>query len=154
MVARAQSSSARGRRSAHPPGARVVPLREVLSALTPARNPGVYVYCSLPASLEPAAVPAVAWVREAEGTTVILEESDARALGLAPHFRAAWITLTVQSALDLVGLTAEVAVALTEAGISCNVVAGLHHDHLFVPVEKADRALDVLARLSKNSRFP
>ena len=82
--------------------------------------------------------------------TVILEESDAVRLGLAPHFRAAWITLTVDSALDLVGLTAAVATALTKADISCNVVAGLHHDHLFVPVDKADAALEVLRRLSKN----
>ncbi|MEY2817195.1 MAG: hypothetical protein RL275_658, partial [Chloroflexota bacterium] len=51
--------------------------------------------------------------------------------------------------LEAVGLTAAVSKALTEANISCNVVAAYYHDHLFVPVKDADRAMDVLLSLSK-----
>ena len=59
-----------------------------------------------------------------------------------PAFRR--ITLGVQSSLEAVGLTAAVAGALTAVGISANVVAAFHHDHVFVP---AERAADAMARL-------
>lgn len=83
--------------------------------------------------------------------TVIVEESVAIAHGLQPLFRAAWITLTVSSDLAAVGLTAAVARALTDAGISCNVVAAAHHDHLFVPVERAGDAIAALRGLQAES---
>jgi len=78
---------------------------------------------------------------------VILPEADARALGWPILFSAAWITLTVHSDLQSVGLTAAVSAALAEAQISCNVVAGVHHDHLFVPVARGEEAVAVLKRL-------
>lgn len=62
-------------------------------------------------------------------------------------FRAAWITLTVHSDLSAVGLTAAVAGALAQANISCNVIAGAYHDHLFVPFESAAQAMEILRRL-------
>lgn len=125
----------------------VADLATLLRTMRPVRHPGVYVYCAAPPGLDLAALPAVAWVREAEGATVILEAGAAIAAGLAPAFRAAWITLTVHSDLAAVGLTAAVARALADAGIACNVVAGLRHDHLFVPVDRAESALAVLATL-------
>lgn len=64
---------------------------------------------------------------------------------------AAWITLRVHSALDAVGLTAAVSLALTDAGLSCNVVAGFHHDHVFVPYDRAAQAVDVLKALAAES---
>jgi hypothetical protein len=91
---------------------------------------------------------AVAFVAEDEGLSVVLEQADADARGLSYHFVAAWITLTVHSDLAAVGLTAAVSAALTEVGISANVIAGHHHDHLLVPVERSDEALAVLGRLS------
>ena len=53
------------------------------------------------------------------------------------------------SALDAVGLTAAVSRALADAGLSCNVLAGLHHDHLLVPAGRAEEALAVLRELSR-----
>ncbi len=58
----------------------------------------------------------------------------------------------MHSSLEAVGLTAAVSAALTEAKISCNVLAGFHHDHLLVPVADAERALEVLHELSAGSR--
>ena len=49
--------------------------------------------------------------------------------------------LSVNSSLDAVGLTAAVATKLSFYGISANVVAAYYHDHIFVPSEKADKAL-------------
>ncbi|MEO0464348.1 MAG: ACT domain-containing protein [Pseudomonadota bacterium] len=62
------------------------------------------------------------------------------------------ITLMVHSALEGVGLTAAVSSALAEAGLACNMVAGYHHDHLFVPWERREAALAVLEQLSLDAR--
>ena len=66
-------------------------------------------------------------------------------------FRSAWITLAVHSDLAAVGLTAAFARALGDAGVSCNVIAGVHHDHLFVPVDRAADALAALHALQARS---
>lgn len=87
---------------------------------------------------------AFALIREDEGTTAIVP---------GPGGDFARITLTVHSALDGVGLTSAVAGALAERGIACNVVAGFHHDHLFVPWERRHEALAALADLSRDAAF-
>ena len=64
----------------------------------------------------------------------------------------AQITLAVDSSLEAVGLTAAVAKALGDAGIPCNVVAAMHHDHLFVPWAQRDAAMTALHTLSAAHR--
>ncbi|MCL9983757.1 MAG: ACT domain-containing protein [Erythrobacter sp.] len=89
------------------------------------------------------AADAFAVIREDEGTTAIVAgERAGMAFGR--------ITLMVHSALEGVGLTAAVSGALAQAGIACNVVAGYHHDHLFVPWERRDEALELLQRLAQS----
>jgi len=125
----------------------ITDLDVLLREMRPDLRPGDYVYCTVPND------PAGSWLslsplgffREDEGLTLILERTVADNVGLAygPVMRC--ITLTVHSALEAVGLTAAVAAALTRHGISANVVAAYHHDHIFVPVKDAERALDALA---------
>lgn len=124
-------------------------LAELLASLQPTLNPGVYVFASVTPSVDLGALQPVATFWEAEGLTLIVEEQRARSFNLSPLFRAAWITLTVHSDLQAVGLTAAVAAALTEARISCNVVAAACHDHIFVPAESAGEALEVLRQLQQ-----
>lgn len=126
-------------------------LHTLLAALRPVTREGDYVYALWPDG-KPLAGHIAAAVREAEGLTVVLPRTDADTLGLKYDFVAAWITLQVHSSLEAVGLTAAVSAALTEAKISCNVLAGFHHDHLLVPVADAERALEVLHELSAGSR--
>ena len=95
----------------------------------------------------PAGVVVAATIVEDEGTTSVLSVADAERLGVRPEFVAAWLTVKVHSALDAVGLTAALASALAAEDIACNVLAGYHHDHLLVPIEKADRAIAVLEEL-------
>ncbi len=116
-------------------------LQRLLVRAQPERRPGEFVFVSVDTQTA-RGLTAHATVRESEGLTLVItrEEADAEAL----HFVAAWITLTVHSALDAVGLTAAVARKLANAGISCNVIAGFFHDHLLVPVERADEALTIL----------
>ena len=58
------------------------------------------------------------------------------------------ITLRVESELEDVGLTAAFSDALARCNISCNVIPGLHHDHLFVPINVTEEAIKVLMELA------
>ncbi len=122
-------------------------LAALLRNLDPVLNDGVYVFSTAPPGMALGRLSPVATFRKAEGVTVIVAEAEADAAELPVLFRAAWIELRVQSDLASVGLTAAVARALAEAGISCNVVAAAHHDHRFVPADRADDALHQLRAL-------
>ncbi|KRE77326.1 N-acetyltransferase [Arthrobacter sp. Soil763] len=126
-------------------------LNTLLAAMRPTIREGEYVYAVWPEG-KPLAGHVAAAVRESEGLTVVLPRADADALGLHYDYVAAWITLQVHSALEAIGLTAAVSAALAEAKISCNVLAGFHHDHLLVPVADAARAVEALHELSDRSR--
>ncbi|SDP34886.1 Dihydrofolate reductase [Nakamurella panacisegetis] len=124
----------------------VTDLTELLGALEPELHPGEYLYCSVedvPLGIDP-----VVMVAESEGTTLVLPREQADQFGIAGVFPCAWITLKVPSALEAVGLTAAISTALTRDGISCNVIAGYHHDHLFVPADRAHDTLNALAALA------
>lgn len=123
-------------------------LETLLESMRPVVREGDYVYALWPHG-KPLEGDIEAAVREAEGLTVVLRRGEADRLGLNYDFVAAWITLQIHSALEAVGLTAAVSSALTHAGISCNVLAGFHHDHLLVPAAEAGRALDVLHLLGR-----
>jgi hypothetical protein len=115
--------------------------------MEPVLNPGIFVFTSLQDEAEIEASTIIASIREPEGLSVVMREADAQERGLPILFRAAWITLTVTSDLAAVGLTAAFASALGTAGISCNVVAGAYHDHIFVPVDSVERAMLALRKL-------
>jgi uncharacterized protein len=107
--------------------------------LDPIRRPGEFVF-----AVAGEDVAAEATVREDEGLTVVVPRERADALGLEYDFVAAWITLRLHSELEAVGLTAAFSRALAGAGIGCNVLAGFHHDHLLVPADRADEAIELL----------
>ena len=107
-------------------------LATLLRSMSPQLNDGEYVFCSLPDRSLLQDCEVLGSFREREGLTVILPRQQAERLGLGFDYVAAWITLNVHSALEAVGLTAAFAGALGKAGISCNVIAGYYHDHLFV----------------------
>ena len=124
-----------------------MPIRDLatlLATMSPELRPGTWAWCALPDATPLDGVEPIATMREDEGLSVVVAENAALARGWPVAFRAAWITLRVRSDLAAVGLTAAVARTLADAGIACNVIAGVHHDHLFVPHE---RAVDALAAL-------
>ncbi len=130
----------------------VTDLDELLATMEPALVAGRFVYASVPVS-EIAAHLArgpIGLFREEEGVTLILPAEAAEGLSASAPMRM--ITLTVHSSLEAVGLTAAFATALTKAGISANVVAAFHHDHIFVPERDAERALETLRALSRTAR--
>ena len=122
-------------------------LGRLLAGMAPAlrgRDWGYAVADAVPAGLSPFAT-----VAEDEGLTLIAPMAALQAAGLAVQGPMARITLCVHSSLAAVGLTAAVSGALAAQGISANMVAGFHHDHIFLPAADADRAMDVLAGLAR-----
>jgi hypothetical protein len=116
------------------------PWRDIAPELS--AEPYVFAAGEPPAGVSPFAV-----IREDEGVTLILTRADADRAGLAYGYVAARITLRVGSALTDVGLTAVFSRILADAGISCNVIAGLAHDHLFVDWEQGEQARALLSDL-------
>jgi hypothetical protein len=91
---------------------------------------------------------ALASFREKEGMTLVIPRMKATEVqhSSGPMAR---ITLAVHSSLEAVGLTAAVSRTLANDGISANMIAAYHHDHVFVPLALADRAMNCLHGLSR-----
>ncbi|WP_422038344.1 ACT domain-containing protein [Roseibium sp.] len=128
-------------------------LHTLIAQMRPMLDPEPYVFCTFANRTFQDLVDygAIGLFAETEGTTAILPVERARELGLADAEWFRRITLTVHSSLEAVGLTAAIAAALTKEGISANVVAAYFHDHVFVPADRADDALDALRNLAQNS---
>ena len=126
-----------------------VDLLSLIKGMKPEKNNGEYVYCLVSSKETAAALDPLCIFIEKEGVTVILPKEKADVLNMPYTTTLAWITLTIHSSLEAVGLTAAVSKSLTETNISCNVVAAFHHDHIFVPVKDSERAMNVLQKLSE-----
>lgn len=124
-------------------------LAVLLKSMQPAHVPGDYVFCTIADPGKIATSEIVLLFREKESHTVIIKKELADELKLNYSFIAAWISLTVHSSLEAVGLTAAFSSALSREGISCNVVAGFYHDHLFVHKKDVHKAMEILNRMGK-----
>ena len=117
-------------------------LASMLRSLDPQLRPGRFVFTTVDAV--PDEVDCIATVTEDEGVTLVVAQDQADRAGLRYDYVAAMITLRVRSDLASVGLTAAVASTLATAGVSCNVIAGHFHDHLFVPFDRGEEAVELL----------
>jgi hypothetical protein len=124
-------------------------LNKLLVLLQPSLLPGDFVFCTAAnlqygdlAELQP-----IASYQEEEGLTLVVDKQAADDAGLAYDSVFNCITLLVHSSLGAVGLTAAVSGKLAANGISANIIAAYHHDHVFVPKEKAQMALQILTEL-------
>ncbi|MER8917411.1 ACT domain-containing protein [Mesorhizobium sp. M0761] len=125
-------------------------LKKLLAAMTPELLPGVHVFATLvPGAPVPETLNPVMLFREKEGTTLILPED--QAAGLQSAFRCRMITLNVHSSLEAVGFLAAITARLAAAGMGVNPVSAFYHDHLFVPAERAEEAMELLRQLAKDS---
>lgn len=108
----------------------------------------VYVFCSFPDFTLPDGLATFCTVRELEGLTAVIEQSDAHRLCLPYTYESRLITLTVRSSPEVVGFIAVISRELAQAGIPCNAIAGYCHDHIFVPVERAEESMTVLKAIA------
>ncbi len=123
-------------------------LKALLKTLSPKLIDGAYVFCTITGSMIIDQADIVGSFKEREGLTIILAKELADKYDLSYPYITAWITLTVHSSLEAVGLTAAFSTALADQGISCNVIAAYYHDHIFVAQKDAAKAMKVLERLS------
>jgi len=128
----------------------VIELKTLLKDMHPDLSDIEYVFCTVESisfgaisELEP-----VCTFKEDEGITLVLEKNRAIAADLKFSEVFKQITLQVHSSLEAVGLTATVSTTLAEKGISTNVIAAYYHDHIFVPSNKAEKAMIALKSLS------
>jgi len=126
-------------------------LNELLRSLQPERIPGAYAFVSVPDREALGTADVIATIREPEGLSAVIAESDAARLTLPILFRAAWITLTVQSDLQAVRLTAARPPPRGNARTPLQLLGPAWHDHLFVPLERVDEAMRALQRLQRDT---
>ena len=120
----------------------------MLASLDVQRRPGMFTFVAVEVPTPGLLAAAHGMVKEGTSTTLVLPVESARRAGLPVVVEMAWLSLTVRSSLEAVGLTAAFSKKLSDVGIACNVLAGYHHDHLLVPV---DRVEDAIAALSVSS---
>ena len=124
-------------------------LSTLISAMDPVLSESEYAFCSVePGQYEFLKELCLMQFRETEGITYIIPREDAERELIHYTYPCRLITLNVHSSLEAVGFLAEITKYLALAGISVNAVSAFHHDHLFVPTDKADLALTILSALA------
>lgn len=123
-------------------------LEELIRSMRPVLHGDTYVFATVSIEFDSAALEPQMQFNEAEGCTLIVEQHRADSTGLSYEFPCKMITLNIHSSLDAVGFLARITTRLASLGMGVNPVSGFYHDHLFVPVDRAEDAMDALRGLS------
>ena len=124
-------------------------LAKLLASMKPVLRSGEFVFITVePDKSGALAEPGIGRFLEEEGLTVILPRLAADQAHCRYELPFRMITLTVHSSLAAVGFLAAITARLAQAQISVNPVSAYYHDHLFVPADKAEAALQILTSIA------
>lgn len=119
-----------------------VKLGKLLSGLKVFRHDGLWAF----ETGEPGRAPdAIMTFQEREGWTCIVPARNET----GDDNKWVWLELAIHSDLNAVGFIAAISAALAKAGVPCNTIAAFYHDHIFVPANKAEIAIETLEALSQ-----
>jgi hypothetical protein len=124
-------------------------LNQLLKGMEPALHPEIFVFATFNNGEDIAALDPIMMFKESEGTTLIITQAAGEHKEIRFEFPCRMITLNIHSALDAVGFLAKVTSRLAELGMGVNPVAGFYHDHLFIPDNRAEDAMEALYEMAK-----
>lgn len=119
-----------------------------MTGLSPILSAEEYGFATLAPGLScPNGLTPLATFAEDEGLTLVAPVGALKSHGIDHQSGFARISLGLATQLDGVGITAAISSALADAGISCNMIAAYHHDHLFVPWGRREEARTAIEHL-------
>ncbi len=124
-------------------------LQVLLSSIKPRLHDDTFVFCTVSErEYKALKTDPICVFRESEGVSITVEKSVADAASLQYDGTWSLITCEINSDLTAVGFLAAMSKLLAELAIPVNVVSAFHHDHLFVPSDRAEQAMQLLQDLS------
>ena len=125
-------------------------LETLIRTMQPQLKAGKWVFRTSPNGFDGATLDtAILIFKESEGVTIISPASDEEA-----HVPT-WgmITLSIHSDLEAVGFLAAITTALAAMDIPVNAVSAFFHDHIFVPYERREDALECLRCMMRETHI-
>ena len=123
----------------------------LLATMQPELHAATYGFATVEEGFDFGFLHPVMTFRESEGLSLIVEREQATKASLILEFPCRMITLNIHSSLEAVGFLARITAHLAALGMGVNPVSGFYHDHLFVPVDRADDAVEALLELSRQA---
>jgi hypothetical protein len=125
-------------------------LDTLIRTMQPQLKAGKWVFRTSPTSFDVTTLDqAILMFKESEGVTIISPATDEDT-----HMQTwAMITLSIHSDLEAVGFLAEITTALAAIHIPVNAVSAFFHDHIFVPYERREDAMECLRCMMRETHI-
>jgi len=124
-------------------------LKQLIRSMQPELMKHEYVFITQPDARLAEKLDPVMIFKEAEGVSMIVLREKAEQENLVYEFPCRMITINVHSALDAVGFLAAITRKLASLEMGANAVSAFYHDHLFVPADRAEDAMQALEHMSQ-----
>lgn len=129
-------------------------LNKLIVSMEPLLFDEEYVFCTIaPDRRNFLSIAPIMEFHEKEGITLILRKDEAEKSDLSFIYPCKMITLNIHSSLEAIGFLAAITKKLASSDINVNAVSAYYHDHIFVPIGKAEKVMSLLKELSAEFKF-